>query len=200
MQPSTSLTQRHDAYHSALTAPVRAKPVEWFHSRSITAFTHDLIQTRDLPAEFRRCDVIYADLPWAHGFAVFQDRAGQRGATFESFMRAVDALLSASVNQTFVLVMGKRGDAMLSVKRESYPCHLNGDPATAVVLNRSGARFDAAHPLEWAVGQAHCIGDFCCGYGRTGRMALRAGKPCVMSDVNPICIGYIAANSGYWER
>ena len=45
-----------------------------------------------------------------------------------------------------------------------------------------------------------CIGDFCCGYGRTAKRFNEAGKRFVVSDYNPAWIGYMAKEWQGWLR
>lgn len=42
------------------------------------------------------------------------------------------------------------------------------------------------------------VGDWCCGYGYSGRVFLSQGREAVLSDYNAKCIGYIANNYQTW--
>jgi hypothetical protein len=81
---------------------------------------------------------------------------------------------------------------------------LNEDDAVAIGY-RPGHEADRSYGVApeflHALSQRYDLaGDFCCGYGRTGRFFLRSGKRAVLSDFNSTCIGYVAGMVETWTR
>lgn len=202
-------------YHSALAPPLEAKPItEHVEIGESLAFTHDL--RHGLPIVYAACDVFYTDLPWRDGFLVFEARAGAvkaklegRPSTltvsketprYEGFLQNVAAIVE-SVKQPVVLVTGKHALRGLPRPEHLYNTYLNGASAVALVyrteLKSYGNEFEILRELAQ---RFNCVGDFCCGYGRTGRVFKEAGKRFVMSDFNPACIGRIAQEWRTSER
>ncbi len=73
-------------------------------------------------------------------------------------------------------------------------------PAVAYVYNAGFTpEWDGTDQLlDYLAARFDRVGDFCAGYGWVPRAFARAGKTFVASDVNPLCIGYIAAHAEEW--
>lgn len=167
-------------------------PCDRVEAQGCVAMVHDLL-TGPLPREFDRCDVFYTDLPWRAGFKVFERRAGKTGRVYLELMRALGLLVTKLWDRPMILIGGK------TELRHLPPCRsertiLNGDRAIAAIYGQLPA-IDYSDSWEIQRGLARhyqCVGDFCCGYGRVGRIFRRAGRRFVMSDYNARCIGFIA--------
>lgn len=196
-------------YHSANLRPAHPAnaPMTGCATRGGVAFVHDLM-TGPLPDAYAACDVLYADLPWKSGFAEFNRRAGiDDGRTYEEFLAAVDAAVRES-GRPAVLTTGKHSLGILQPDATA-PVRLswlNLQPGTAALYGLDHGPLDpddgstaTTHRVLHALARWYdCAGDFCCGYGLTGRVFAAARKRYVLSDHNPACIGEIAATAATW--
>lgn len=157
----------------------------------------------ELPPEYSRCDVLYADLPWRTGFQTFNQRAGiTDGRTYQQFMAAVSKIV-VNANRPTVLISGKHALSHLPIPAQTEAVQMPGthQDALAIFYNLvTGPNWHAIHGLLRQLARTYdCLGDFCCGYGNAPRVFAQHGKPFVASDINPTCIGYIAANADSWK-
>jgi hypothetical protein len=184
------------AYHSALTPPLPDRPR---YARGVIAgprgdspvFVHDLFD--GYRSEYDRVDVLYTDLPWAHGYGTFEDRAGiPLPRTYRSFLGAVGRFLGVA-HRPAVLVTGKQSQRHLPMADSLCQVRLNG--ASAIALGYWCDLPEILPTTEELLAlllELHeSLGDFCCGYGRSLLPFLRAGRRVVASDYNPACIGHI---------
>lgn len=193
-----------EAYHTAL-ASGRVEPapaVERFEFRGSLAFVHDLLADRitdPAPAEFAPVEVFYADPPWPAGFREFERRAGvAEGRAYAQFMRRLDGLVRAE-GRPIVLVAGKLALKHLPRPDNVYATALNGAGVLAICYRVKLRSITNARTILAELADRFGVGgDFCCGYGRTARAFLAAGKTFVVSDYNPRCIGHIAAHAESW--
>jgi hypothetical protein len=197
------------AYHSAHKPPIAGiQPVERFdtagaYSRRLSAFVHDA-SIGALPPEYLACDIIVADVPWQRGFDEFARRAGMPAATFPSFMTGVSNIIKGSVGAACptYLITGRHALNYLPPPDVILPMRLNQDDAIAIGYRPGAETFadygDSREFIHALTRHYERIGDFCCGYGRSGRIFLRNGKSAVLSDINPQCIGYIAGATRGW--
>lgn len=191
-------------YHGAHKKPVAADAVQRWEGPNVVAFVHDLMTSQALPAEYAACDVFVADLPWQNGFRTFNQRAGVTDKrTYPQFMRRVAEIVEATTVPLY-LVTGRHASRLLPAAEVELPMRLNEDDAVAYGWRpgtEAGGRYGIAQELLRALAERYAsAGDFCCGYGRTGRFFVRAGKSAVLSDVNPQCVGYVAAHAAEWVR
>lgn len=190
-------------YHSAHKRPLNGLPeLDRWDSPDLTAMVHDILSA-PLPAEFETCDVLVADLPWQKGFAEFNQRAGVTdGRSYREFMRAVSTIVETATAPVY-LITGRHALPTLPTPDALLPMMLNEDTAIAICYrpgDEAAGSYGVAPEFLHALAQRYQrAGDFCCGYGRTGRMFLRSRKQAVLSDFNPHCIGYIAEHASQWE-
>lgn len=188
-------------YHSAQLPQIGAKPRQ--RCADGLVFVHDLMSAPTLPGQYEAASTIYADLPWAQGFATFNRRAGVADErTFDGFLAHLDALALSADRPTF-LVTSPAAAARLSGRR--YP----------ITLDRSGTKdvkatvvsYHTPAPLERTTSklidrlcrEEASVGDFCCGYGTTIRAARRWNTPFVASDYSAEAVGYVCANYRRWR-
>lgn len=200
-----------DAYHSAHKPPAAdGQPRMVYEGWDAVGLFARVLDVMDYDPEvvlgsdvgFDRCDVLVADLPWQRGYEVFNQRAGvDDGRDYAGFMRCVSALVEAATVPTW-LVTGAHAARFLPDADVQIPMMLNEDRAIAYGYRpgmETAARNGEAREFLRTLAETYdCAGDFCAGYGRTGRIFLRAGKRAVLSDVNPQCIGYIAEHAPDW--
>lgn len=187
----------HGAHKRTVDAPRRMR---WSDGSS-SAFVHDLI-SGTLPRAYSTCDVLYTDLPWQKGFNTFNERAGiDDGRTYREFMAAVSSVIASQPpSRPVYLVTGRHALSLLPEPAQVLATRLNEDAAVIVAYNaHESQRFGEARELLRSLATRHeRVGDFCCGYGSAARAFRRQGKTFVASDVNPRCIGYIAAHVEGW--
>jgi len=193
-----------DPYHSArlpeLPGLPSADPAVVHRFGPSLAFVHELTRA-GLPLAYDDCDVFYTEMAWQAGYDTFMTRAGLGG---REFRRYVDALAWAVERSPvpFYLVTGKailrrlpkpavvaegtlrKGGCVIAVYKTDAPL-----PATETRALLAGLAMRHAR-----------VGDPCCGYGTAGRIFAQHGKAFVLSDVNPRCIGYVAAHAARWKQ
>lgn len=181
-------------YHTALKSPVDVAPVQRIKVGDSVAFQHDIF--RGLPLEYAVCDVLYADLPWADGFEIFEARAGKSGRNYESFLKAIWAVIEGT-SKPVVVTVGKKGAKHLPTPENIYKTVLNGAPAVALAYRLSLTNHESTTAIvDELASRFSCMGNFCCGYGRTVKVFHDAGKRFVASDYNAKCIGVM----GEWFK
>lgn len=190
------------AYHGAHMDTVDAEPLERWEGKRCAAFVHDIMARPTLPGSYGQCDVLVTDLPWQKGYETFNERAGvDDGRTYVQFMARVAELVEGESVPTW-LVTGRHALPKLPTPDVVLDTRLNEDYAVAVGYrpgSEADGKYGVAPELLHALAQRYdCAGDFCCGYGRTGRFFLRSSKRAVLSDINPHCIGYIAEHAPGW--
>lgn len=189
-------------YHSAMWQPAYDGGEARRHeSAAGVAFVHDVIAD-PLPDEYAECDVLYTDLPWRTGFAEFNERAGVGdGRTYRAFLEAVGWIVREA-RCPVVLVTGKHALPHLPSPDSVADVTLNGQPAIAACYRLTLAPWlrDTWEVLRWLAFRFECVGDFCCGYGRSAQVFAESGKRYVASDYNPACIGRIAEQADGWTH
>lgn len=190
-------------YHSIYLEPEPADICErWTDGRS-EAFVWDVAEHGRLPAAFDSCDVLYADLPWLAGYHGYLDRAGAtRRPSFKTFMGAVGSLLSFW-SKPAVLVTGAHAKRLLPPAAQELPVRMpvaSRQQAVAYVYGMGlTVDWDMTDGLLNRLAHSFTrVGDFCAGYGWAPRAFIRAGGTFVASDINPQCVGYIAAHAAEW--
>ena len=172
-------------------------PVARHVGKAGVACRHDLLD--GVPPEMLAADVWYADLPWRDGFDKFAQWAGtpQKGL-YSDLLNRVAGDIRESGKPT-CLVTGKHAVRSLTPQHVA-PVSLNGGAAVACLWNMQpwGVVYDTTVLLKRFAQQYGTVADFCCGYGRAGRVFAQAGKRYIMSDFDAKCIGYIAAHEGGW--
>lgn len=189
------------AYHTALSPEVSdAEPRDFWAMKGSTAFVHDLWE--GLPPEFSDVDVIYAEIPWADGFDEFCRRAGAVAPpSYSEWLYRLSGTLS-NCGKPWIMVGGYAMSRRIGCQWLK-PVRLNGSQAIAMGAFAPSIPEeikDAEDIVRWLSGNPNyrIIGDPCCGYGRAARIFAEAGKHFVATDINPVCIGHIAAEAPEW--
>lgn len=194
-------------YHSALHEPPSGLPSQQSYiDGRVHAFQHDVLSDIELPPEFDQCDILYAEPPWQAGGHRFDERVGIHGRTNGQLWSRIVQIVYVS-GKPAVLVAGAAEGAWLRNIRgvQTVRTKLNSAPAVAYLIRDPLPGIDpllhadtSMTILRELAARYRVVGDFCCGYGRTGRVFVEAGGNAVLSDYNPQCIGYIAAHAGEW--
>jgi hypothetical protein len=145
-------------------------------------------------------DVLYAKIPWEQGFNAFYEAANVIPQwDYKTFLEKIRSEI-IRINKPTIIVCGNKA---LKVLRP--------DSTGTAILNRKEARLalwgiddswgrintiDILHDLAERFSS---IGDFACGYGRTGKIFTEHGKRWFMSDLNPHCIGFIKQTAKGWN-
>jgi len=185
-------------YHSALGDKMTHWPrLDRFQGIHGVAFQADL--NHGIPIAMYEADVWYSDLPWRDGYTKFADRAGIKQAMpYTELLERIGKEIR-DIGRPTVLITGKHAVRYLKPETTAEVT-LNGGSAVACLWNRRSwpGAVDTVALLKYLASEYQCVGDFCCGYGRAGRIFVQAGKRYVMSDLNPECVGYIAVHEGEW--
>jgi hypothetical protein len=208
------------AYHSALQSNnhllIESRKAQQVLRRSDhaegLAFCYDIMQDLQsgLPEHFDSCDVLYLDPPWRSGFKVFNDRVDSTPSqqyTFKDFRKRVAELVDSS-DVPVVLIWGKGDADHLPKSNHTQDIILNGNPAVAyyygvgsALRQQSGEQvaIPTTEDIIRLLAQSFDrVGDFVCGYGNTGRIFAENGKSFTLSDMDPLCIGYIEQEIEGW--
>lgn len=196
-------------YHSALRPAQSVTPRDRYEHEGSgsVALQHDILGGEMLPVEYDSCDVLYSEIAWRPGFEKFNRRAGladKEGRSYAEYLNAVSEIIK-STTQPKVMLAGKHALKGLPKPVQQIEGTLNG--GVAVFLTYDGMHKPApeitANPDSWDVlavlGQMYeRVGDFCCGYGRSGMVFAKHEGSFVMSDYNRMCIGMVAREAEGW--
>lgn len=152
-----------------------------------------------IPDPYRACDLIYGEPAWPAGLKEFDKRAGVTTESYAAHIADV-ARVMQSLNKPTVLVGSPAMLLKLPGLDLSGEILLNTAKATMGFYNGASPVFmPTTDALLHALALIYTrVGDFCCGYGNTGKIFLEAGRNCVLSDYNAECCGYVAAHLGKW--
>jgi hypothetical protein len=195
-------------YHSVHLDAEPAQPQDWWTDGESVAFVRDIAATRDLdtfrlPPEYDSCDLLYADLPWRSGYDRYVARAGAQTVSWSVLMTVVGLKLQGW-RKPAVVVTGAHARRFLPPAAQELPVRMpvaGHQQAIAYVYNAGfTVEWDGTNELlDYLAARFDRVGDFCAGYGWAPRAFLRAGGSFVASDINPLCIGYIAEHAAGWK-
>lgn len=155
-------------------------------------FTQD-IMFEPLSKEFERCDAIYCEPPFPHGFKVFNERANKNYLSgYDMFCQRIQKIVFQELKnkRPLFMVTNKKLLSFLPYPHDSKPMLLNDNPETISVWNyKIDFDFITNYELISNLIQFDCLGDFCCGYGSPLIHFLKSGgKNIVGSDFDNKCI------------
>ena len=186
------------SYHTALGNQSQpGEAMTFYAGRRGIVFQADL--SDGIPIPMYEADVWYSDLPWQAGYKKFADRAGiAPRMSFQELMGFIGGLIANS-GMPSVMVTGKHAVKHLRPSAVSKAT-LNGSDAVACLwgIEQWNGTRDAQAILQLLADKYECVGDFCCGYGRSGLEFSRASKRYVMSDLSPYCVGQVASLEPNW--
>ena len=152
---------------------------------------HDLMEP--LPREFDACDVFYSDPPWRNGAPKFDALLGVDPREYSAFQEAAQGLVDSVAPRPVILSMSRGAVVRFTGVSSVLLAKLNG-ALTAFVGFRIGIPELSGSwaILYWLAERFRCVGDPCCGYGRTGWVFRERGRCFVMSDYDPHCVDVVA--------
>jgi hypothetical protein len=192
-------------YHSALSKDIdNLDSTPLYYSKWGVAFQQDV--TEDMPDEYDKCDVMYSEISWTQGVKKFNERAGVN-KSYKEYIDGINDIIDNYYLTPIFIVAGKKEAKLLEPTDMQIRSKLNGAPCVIYCYHISPDMFTHVGSLldvqadckELIIELAdifNCIGDFCCGYGRTGAIFSSFDKRFVMSDYNGKCITYI---KNYYE-
>lgn len=190
-------------YHSALATgklyeadPLPSGVVHFDHrENSVQCWD---INNGVIPEEFYECDLIYAEPMWPAGVKNFDERAGVQTPSYPEHCLAVGGIIT-KLGKPTVMTTSKKMLATLPYPDMVTECDLNGGRAHIGFWHGAFAIGDTNQEIiRHLAAQYDRVGDFCAGYGTTGRLFIEAGKNAVLSDYNASCCGYIAKHMETW--
>jgi len=152
----------------------------------------NMIGRMRLPVEFAQCDVLYVEPSWRSGVKEFGKRAGLP-VEFIPYIKSIIKCAVYAQIPTYI-VSGKEGQKFFKgAGFSSIDILLNGGKSKLYMINHEvvpegETSMDA---IEWLAQRYSCVGDFSCGFGRSGRIFKEQGKRFVMSDINKKCLSAI---------
>lgn len=187
----------HTAIGSHKTEVVGAKPVTRWTGPQGVAFVHDA--SGHFPDEYRACDVLYAEPAWRPGYDFFAKRAGiVPKLAWIDWMSALNANI-LELGKPAVVMCGKSALKVMQTSKVQ-PAKLRGTNAFAAIYGDVGPLpLVDTDIIAKLASRFSMVGDFACGYGRTGRAFVEQGGQFVMSDISAECIGFIATAAPTWS-
>lgn len=185
-----------EIYHSALKAEqYTEKDIVRMSMNGNTVFVHDI--TEGLPEEFDVCDILYSEPSWLDGYVKFLERAEKPfSSTYGVYIQSLWKIIERRKTPV-VLLTGKHAIGSLPPYDSTTRVKLHGYMTDYYAWGLDISRVRPKNGYEligWLSERYGCVGDFCCGYGNTGRIFQERGKHWVMSDINAKCVTYIARN------
>jgi hypothetical protein len=158
---------------------------------------NDICYDPNLPDEFNRCDLFYSELARHQSYKTYLERAGKPNSSiYNEYISSLNSIIKKHRSSKSIwLVIGPhmidkiiKPDRKLSIALHGRSLHLCGwNDSYSYRCFTTAYEFIALLAKRFK-----CVGDFCCGYGNTGRIFSSYGKYFVMSDLNPKCVYYIA--------
>lgn len=183
----------NEMYHTALKSKFDTKYVsssDMIFGDNHTFLKNDIMKT-GIPSDIAKCDVIYGEPPWPHGFDIFNQRAAvEDRRTYKDFAEALARQIK-SIKKPFYMTAGKTLIKLLPSNAGTLPIKLNGNSAFIVWW------FDKFHAepetnldvCKVLAKKYSSMGDWCCGYGTPLMTFLEAGgKSVVGADYDGKCI------------
>jgi hypothetical protein len=158
------------------------------------AFVHDMC--KGIPSEYDKCDILYSELSWLKGYPIFKDRAGIKdNYSFNDYVLSIASIIESTIIP-IVFICGKSHLKRFPKYTSMLPVSLNDHSEFAYSwgLDISGMDTrDNVGLISNLSDRYECVGDFCCGFGLSGRIFRSNGKSFIMSDINEKCITYISS-------
>jgi len=144
---------------------------------------------------FNKCDILYSEPAWKHGYDIFMNNAGIKKNNFNQYVNDICNFIHYA-NKPSVIITGINDSKLyiknlqfksIQIKLQIHNCNAmalfyNIEP---IVQNNN---IDLLNILSIRYNN---IGDFCAGYGNTADIFYNKNKNFVMSDVNPYYVSYI---------
>lgn len=150
----------------------------------------------ELPVIFEQCDVLYSEPAWQSGYAEFMNRASRERSTYAEYIAAMNKIIARFRARCAIwLVLGAHVMKRITEPERKLPTTIHGYEAflcgwnDGKIYGTVKTNYDFIKELARDYSR---VGDFCAGYGNTGRIFKESGKHFVLSDINGKCVYYIA--------
>lgn len=186
-------------YHSALQKERYYKDnINNFEKNGNKCFTLDCVNDFNKIKDIKDFDLIYSEPAWKQGYLNFLKRANNDQSNYDSYISSMTNMISI-INKPIVLILGKHiikkmpsPQSILEINLHNYKTNVL---SWHIDLNKYKNKFKTNYDLINLLAKDYeCVWDFNCGYGNTGKIFLENGKKCLLSDINPKCITFIAEN------
>lgn len=183
-------------YHTALKNGTieQSVPMQRFVYNNSLAFTYDVFNA--VPNEFNACDFFYMEPPYPAGTKVFDDRMGIVGRSYSDLAQRI-SLFIESTSKPIVMTMSKTAIKHYPQPLQSFEADFTHSiKSLKTMVYTWNVKVEECKTTKEILAQLlnkyNCVGDMFCGYGHTAMMAVNQGKNFVVSDYNPLCIGFIS--------
>lgn len=184
-------------YHTALKLPNLEytkieKPVTVIDTEFVNALVFNVEQDV-VPEIFQQADFIFLDIPYAHGYSVFNVRANREGKGYKHLIECTYKILQY-LNKPFFF----GGPSNLPIMKPFYSGKMRSGVHNSDMHLYTNSPEDINIPnltreslLESLFDKYNVGLDFMCGYGSIMEYSLPRGKRVILSDYNESCIGKI---------
>ena len=189
--------KKSEIYHSSLKSiqPLTIEnALESFAAEGCNVLKHDVCSSHGLPKVYERCDVLYSEPAWRAGYQTFQDRAEAKPTTYLDYVQAINRIVKSTTAPLW-LIIGSHIIRKIVEPHRKLKVSIHGYDTNLLGWNdeEDYGSFETNYDFVRLLAQKYdCVGDFCCGYGNTGRLFQEAGKKFVLSDLNGKCVYYVA--------
>ena len=178
-------------YHSALNRKefetvTYENPRKEFTSKYAHCFVYD-VESNIFHESFSNADCIYTEIPYIHGYKIFNQRAKTKGNGYKLFIESIYKLVM-QINVPFYIC----GQFNLPIFKPFYvdkiysPIHKAHLHLYSNDKNCNHKSIDVL--MEYILNKHNVVLDFMCGYGNTLNYTIPTNKKAILSDINPHCI------------
>lgn len=147
---------------------------------------------------YKKCDIFYSEPTWTDGYNIFLKRANNSNSNFNDYCNSLSNFIINN-NKEIILLTGKKMirklpkfNSFIEIKVNGYSTVCYGwNIDLGIYKDQCKNNFNLIYCLSK---DYKFVGDFCCGYGNTGRIFKENGGNFVMSDINAKCVTYVARN------
>mgnify|MGYP003538206388 CR=1 FL=1 len=145
--------------------------------------------------QFNKCDILYSEPAWRHGYDIFMSKAGYEKRSFEQYVTDICSFVKLS-KKPAIIITGVKDSKLYqnNLKFEDSKIKLKVHNCNAMALFYNIPAIlvnDNIELLNIISKKFNNVGDFCAGYGNTADVFHKAGKNFVMSDVNPYYVSHM---------
>ena len=183
-------------YHTALKPELEiSEKLDFFQNDGNVVLKHDI--TTGPHKYLFKCDVIYSEPAWLAGYQLFLNRAGAKHSQYYEFIQIMSEMPDI-LKIPYFLIIGKHVFNKFNNYDLIKNITLNGSKAFLIGYNLYGIKIQIKDNMtnyefiQLLSQYYNCVGDFCCGYGNSGRIFKGNRKHFILSDINGKCIYYVA--------
>lgn len=189
-----------ELYHSALTEELEiGKEIIQAKFNGDIVFRHDI--TCGLPGDFNRCDILYSEPSWLQGYSKFINRAGKETSNYNQYLASLSEIIETA-DKPIWIILGAHAYSRIPKPDRTLNIQLHNYRTTVLGWNDDTEySFKTNYDFITELARTYnCVGDFCCGYGNTGKIFKEHNKSFVMSDINGKCVYQVAKELMGYEK